>query len=75
MYMHSIPILSLLGCRLPVCYVMLCSPSRETCVSTRVWKKCGIPNPGRCQTVLRNVSLDFVALGFLTCLYIHILTV
>ena len=40
-------------------------------MSTRVWKKCGIPNPGKCQTVLRNVSLHCVASGHLTCLYIQ----
>ena len=71
-YIHIFtPDFSLFGCRLPACYVMLCSPSRGPCVSSRVWRKCGIPNPGRCQTELTNVSLHFVASKHLTCLYIQ----
>ena len=71
-YVHVFTLhFSLFGCHSLVCNVMLCSPSRGPCVSTRVWKKCGIPNPGKCQTVLRNVSLHCVASGHLTCLYIQ----
>ena len=72
-YVHVFTLHFLLfGCRLPVCYVM-CSPSRGPCVSTQVWTECGIPNPGKCQTVLKNVSLHFVASLCLTCLYMHII--